>query len=768
LATGKGSSTRQIFSIIALSPWAFVGFESISNSAAGFKFSAKKALPIMTAALLASVLAYVALAQIAAAIIPSGYANWEEYIGNLGSLSGIQGIPTFNSASVAMGNTGVFILGVAALAGMLTGLIGNFIAASRLLFIMANDGMLPRWFRKLNKDNTPQNALIFLIAISLFIPLLGRTAIGWIVDVNTIGAVIAYAYTSADAFVNARKDNNKKVQITGIAGFVLSVFFFLYFMLWFSNGMSTESYLILASWSILGFLYFRFVFENDKKKRFGKSTIVWIVLLFLIFLTSLLWVKRATDEMTVNVVKNISEYYEAQNPERDVETVKRTEDYIQEQLQSADRRLTRNSVVQMSLNMLSLIIMFSIYSIMQRREKAAEYATIKANERSRAKTVFLSNMSHDIRTPMNAIIGYVNLAEEENVTYEELKDYIQKIKGSSNHLMALINDVLEMSRIESGKIELEPVPVNLGTVFTDLQNLFSTQMAEKQIDFVVDRSGITNKYVYCDKNRLNRILLNLVSNAYKFTPEGGTVKVIGKELPADEEGKNTYEIRVSDTGIGMSREFAEKVFEAFEREKSATVSKTQGTGLGMAIVKNLVEMMGGDIKVKTEQGKGTEFIVTLRLEPMSDEEVARIRRQREIDREKSASRSDFTGKRALLVDDVIVNRQIAKKLLERSGFTVEAADDGQKAVGMVEAVAAGYYDVVLMDIQMPVLDGYEATEAIRKLPDKKKASVPIVAMTANAFSEDIRKAEDAGMNGHIAKPIDVKVMVEVLSGILYD
>ncbi len=767
-ATGKGSSMRQIFSIIALSPWAFVGFESISNSAAGFKFSAKKALPIMSAALFASVLSYVALAQIATAIVPSEYSGWEEYVGNLGNISGIQGIPTFNAAFASMGDTGVFILGVAALAAMLTGLIGNFIAASRLLFIMANDGMLPKWFRKLNKDNTPQNALIFLIAISLFIPLLGRTAIGWIVDVNTIGAVIAYAYTSADTFVNARKDNNKMVQITGIAGFVLSVFFFLYFMLWLSNGMSTESYLILASWSILGFLYFRFVFENDKKKRFGKSTIVWIVLLFLIFLTSLLWVKRATDEMTVKVVKNISEYYEAQNPERDIDTVLRTEDYIQDQLQSADRRLTRNSIVQMSLNMISLIIMFSIYSIMQRREKDAEYATIKANERSRAKTVFLSNMSHDIRTPMNAIIGYVNLAEEENVTYEELKDYIQKIKGSSNHLMALINDVLEMSRIESGKIELEPVPVNLGTVFIDLESLFSTQMSEKRIDFVVDRSGITNKYVYCDKNRLNRVLLNLVSNAYKFTPEGGTVKVIGKELSTDEEGKNTYEIRVSDTGIGMSKEFAEKVFEAFEREKTATVSGTQGTGLGMAIVKNLVEAMGGDIKVKTQQGKGTEFIVTLHLEPMSDEEVARIRRQREIDREKSASRSDFTGKRALLVDDVVVNRQIAKKLLEKSGFTVEEADNGQKAVGMVEAVAAGYYDVVLMDIQMPVMDGYEATGAIRELPDERKASVPIIAMTANAFSEDIRKATEAGMNGHIAKPIDVKLMLELLSGILYD
>ncbi len=591
-------------------------------------------------------------------------------------------------------------------------------------------------------------------------------AIGWVVDVYTIGAVIAYAYTSADAFVHAKKDGNKEVQVTGIVGLVMSLFFFLYFMLWFSNGMSTESYLILASWSILGFLYFRIVFENDTKKRFGKSTIVWIVLLFLIFLTSLLWVKRATDEMTVEVVNNISSFYESQNIDKSAETIRLTEEYIHSQLQNADRRLTRNSVVQMSLNMLSLIIMFSIYSIITKREKAAEVETIKANERSRAKTVFLSNMSHDIRTPMNAIIGYVNLAEEENVTKEELQDYIQKIKGSSNHLLALINDVLEMSRIESGKIELEPVPVDLEDVFNGLKNLFSTQMSEKRIDFTVDCGGIKDNYVLCDKNRLNRIFLNLVSNAYKFTPEGGTVKVTAKERHSVGDDRNIYEIRVSDSGIGMSKEFAAKVFEAFEREKTATVSGIQGTGLGMSIVKNLVEMMDGDIKVNTEQGKGTEFVVTIKLLPLGSDEVEKLKRQKSQEKEKKACENDFSGKKILLVDDVLVNRQIAKKLLERSGFTVEEAGDGSRAFGMIEQAPPGYYDVVLMDIQMPVMDGYEATAAIRKLADRRKAEVPVIAMTANAFSEDIKKASQAGMNGHIAKPIDVKVMLQVLSDTL--
>ena len=761
-ASGKGTPLRQFFAIIALSPWAFVGFESISNSTSGFKFSTKKALPIMTAALFTSVFSYVALSQIAVSTLPEGITGWEDYIGRIGEYSGIKGLPTFYAAHVAAGNLGVHFLGTAALAGILTGLIGNFIAASRLLYAMADYGMLPKWFGRMGRDDTPGNALLFLMGISVLIPFLGRTAIGWIVDVNTIGAVIAYAYTSADAYLVAKKEKNKEIQATGIGGFILSLLFFVYFMLIFTNGMSTESYLILATWSILGFLCFRIVFERDKERRFGKSTIVWIGRLFLIFLTSLLWVKRATDEMTQEVVGEISTYYEAHDSGRSHGEIEETEQYIKGLLNRTDRRLTNNIIVQMSLNVISLIIMFNIYSIMSKREKAAEVETIKANERSRAKTIFLSNMSHDIRTPMNAIIGYIDLAESEAKTYEELKEYIGKIRASSNHLLALINDVLEMSRIESGKMELESVPVDLKNTMDELRDLFSSQMKEKKIEYTVDISQISNVYVYCDKNRLNRVLLNLVSNAYKFTPEGGRVTVFVKEKSCSAEGKGHYEIGVKDSGIGMSKEFAQKVFDAFERESDSTVSGIQGTGLGMSIVKSIVDMMGGTIEVRSEKGKGTEFVINLELPLQNEEDIARSK-------ENSAGRAeiiDFTGKTVLLVDDMPINRQIAAKLLEKNGFVVEMAENGQEAVEKVRNSDPGYYDVVLMDIQMPVLNGYEATMAIRSLRDPDNSSVPVVAMTANAFYEDIKKALDAGMDGHIAKPIDVKKMLEELSRIL--
>ncbi len=758
---------RQIFTIIALSPWAFVGFESISNSAEGFKFKpGKNIIVIIATALLTATIAYMLLAQIAVATLPAGYSDWQAYLGDIENLPGVAGIPTFNAANYALGDLGVIILGIAALAGIMTGLIGNLVAASRLIYAMANEGMFPEKFGVLNENRVPQNALLFLMGISVVIPFMGRTAIGWIVDVSTIGATIAYAYTSAAAYVNARKDGKKSVKVTGVVGMMMSLLFFTYFMVLAAGAMSTESYLILASWSILGFFYFRIMFERDHGKRFGHSTVVWISMLFLIFFTSLVWVRNATNDMTAEAIKNISTFYESQSIDKDPATIRITEQYIKDQLAGVDRKILRNSVIQMALNIISLVIMFSIYSIISNREKQAEVETTKAYERSRAKTVFLSNMSHDIRTPMNAIIGYINLAEEENVSMEELKEYLQKIKGSSNHLLALINDVLEMSRIESGKMELEPVPVDLQNVFTELRDLFSTQMNEKKIDYMVRSSDITDPYVYCDKNRLNRILLNLVSNAYKFTPEGGTVRVIARQKGSDRD-KNRYEIRVSDSGIGMSREFATKVFEAFEREKSEDVKKTQGTGLGMSIVKNLVEMMDGNITVNTEPGKGTEFVVTILLKKLDEEAVASLV---EIEEEKSRKKEkviDFSTKRLLLADDIQVNRAIAKKLLEKNGFMVEEAEDGQEAVDKLTASEPGYYDAILMDIQMPVMDGYEATRAIRLLEDEDKKNISIIAMTANAFSEDIKRAHDAGMNAHVAKPIDVKKLMDVLTEELF-
>ena len=757
-----GNPLAQICGIVALSPWAFAGFESVSNSTADFRFSPKKSIGIMGAALATGALSYILLTWIAAAALPDGYADWTAYIADLGSLDGIRGLPTFYAAQSAMGQAGLIVLGVTVCAGIITGLVGNYVAASRLIFTMADDGILPRWFGKVTAEGGPRNALFFLTAVSLFVPLAGRTAIGWIIDVNTIGAVIAYGYTSASAFAAARHGESRKYLVTGAMGIVMSVVFFFYFMSWKAGAMATESYLILALWSILGFVFFLRVFGEDKEKRFGKSTVVWIGLLFLIFFTSLMWIRQATEDMTAAVAENISSFYEERNPNIDPETAAAADRYLSEQMDTANRAQTRNSVVQMLLIVASLAVMFFIYRIMSKREKQYETDKIRAEENSRAKTVFLSNMSHDIRTPMNAILGYTNLARRDGTNEAEMREYLDKIDSSGHHLLALINDVLEMSRIESGKMELEPVPVDLKKAFSEVRDMFSTQMKEKDISFTVDTSSVKRNRVLCDKNRLNRVLLNLLSNAYKFTPEGGSISVAVWEVETGEENRGSYEIRVADSGIGMTPEFAARVFEAFERERTSTVSGIQGTGLGMAITKSIVDKMGGEIEVSSAPGMGTEFIVRLRLELLPDDESE----GGDSDETEERAPVDFTGMHLLLVEDNEINREIATMILEESGFTLDTAVNGAEAVKKVTSSRPGDYAAVLMDIQMPKMNGYEATRAIRALADPQLANVPIIAMTANAFSEDVKAAEDAGMDGHIAKPLDITGMMNTLSDVL--
>ena len=344
-----------------------------------------------------------------------------------------------------------------------------------------------------------------------------------------------------------------------------------------------------------------------------------------------------------------------------------------------------------------------------------------------------------------------------------MRAYLDKIDSSSHHLLALINDVLEMSRIESGKMDIEPVPVDLKKAFAEVRDMFSTQMKEKNIEFTVSTDSIRHRQVRCDKNQLNRVLLNLLSNAYKFTPEGGSISVSVWEIDSADEAWGSYEIRVKDSGIGMTKEFAARVFEAFERERTSTVSGIQGTGLGMAITKNIINLMGGEIEVNTAPGQGTEFIVKLRLELLSGEAETE---EEGAPEDEEAVIQDFSGMCLLLAEDNEINREIATMLLEQAGFTLDTAVNGKEAVEKVAASSPGDYAAVLMDIQMPVMNGYDAAKAIRSLEDPRLSGIPIIAMTANAFSEDIRAAEAAGMNAHIAKPIDVSGMIATLRDVL--
>ena len=527
--------------------------------------------------------------------------------------------------------------------------------------------------------------------------------------------------------------------------------------------------------------------------------------------------------------------------------------------------------------------------------QALSDAVAAAETANRAKSTFLSNMSHDIRTPMNAIIGFTTLAISNIDDKDRVKDYLAKTLASSNHLLSLINDVLDMSRIESGKIHLEEVEVNLSDVLHDLKTIVSGQIYAKQLELYMDATDVTDEDVYCDKTRLNQILLNLLSNAIKFTPAGGTVSVRVRQLAGKVHGCGQYEFRIKDNGIGMSEEFAKKIFEPFERERTSTVSRIQGTGLGMAITKNIVDMMGGTIEVQTAQGKGSEFIICLpmrtqdehrpvekiteleglkalvvdddfntcdsvtkmlvkvgmraewtlsgkeavlrarqsiemsdvyhayiidwRLPDMNGIEVTRQIRSlhddtpiiiltaydwSDIEVEAKAAGvtafcskpmfmsdlretlmsalgqkltdasqellpeedADFKDRHILLVEDNELNREIAQEILREYGFRVDTAENGAVAVEKVRTAAPGSYDLVLMDVQMPVMDGYTATRQIRALEDPALAGIPILAMTANAFDEDRRNAMESGMNGFLSKPIVIGDLVQELHKIL--
>ena len=398
----------------------------------------------------------------------------------------------------------------------------------------------------------------------------------------------------------------------------------------------------------------------------------------------------------------------------------------------------------------------------RKANEALSAAVHAAETANRAKSTFLSNMSHDIRTPMNAIIGFTTLAVSNIDQKDKVRDYLTKILASSNHLLSLINDVLDMSRIESGRIHLEESETNLSEVLHDLKTIISGQIHAKQLELYMDAMDVTDEDVYCDKTRLNQVMLNLLSNAIKFTPAGGTVSVRLRQLPGTRVETANYEIRVKDTGIGMSPEFAAKIFEPFERERTSTVSKIQGTGLGMAITKNIVEMMGGSIEVKTEKEKGTEFILVL---PMRI--GAAKPQQPESDSLLPAASEDFRGKHILLVEDNELNREIAVEILSEYGFVVDTAENGAIGVEKIATAAPLTYDLVLMDVQMPVMNGYEATRQIRALADPIRANILILAMTANAFDEDRRDALAAGMNGFLSKPIIIEELVHTLQKMLH-
>ena len=394
----------------------------------------------------------------------------------------------------------------------------------------------------------------------------------------------------------------------------------------------------------------------------------------------------------------------------------------------------------------------------QKLNEKLEIALKKAEDASLAKTSFLNNMSHDIRTPMNVILGYAQLMENElnGKDIPEVLEHLEKLQQSGNLLLSIINNVLDMARIESGRMEIDENYCRIEDVWKSLFAVFDEKARKKNISLHYTMN-VEHEHVLTDVTKVKEILVNILSNAIKYTPAGGSVMVYVDELPCDESGCMIVRIRISDTGIGMSQDYLTKIFEAFTREKNTTKSKIAGTGLGMSIVKNYVDLLGGTIDVESELGKGSTFTVTLKHR-IADE---RYYVKKHIEEPETGSEM-LEGRNILLAEDNDLNAEIAETILERAGLTIERVENGIQCVNRILEMPAGTYDMIFMDIQMPEMDGYKATQAIRNLPDKDKACIPIIAMTANAFAEDKRKTMEAGMNAHLSKPLNVPELMDTI------
>ena len=729
------TAANGIFTIFALAPWAYVGFESISHSAAEAKFSLKKTFRVMLISLISAAVCYVLLSLLAVKALPEGCDSWTDYISNLDKYSGVASQPTFHTADAVLGKTGSVILGLAALGAIFTGLIGNYIALSRLFDTLSTDGLFPKWLGK-KRGMVPRNAILCILAVSAIFPFFGRTAISWIVDVTTVGATIAYALASASAWKNAREEKNKKHIVFGMIGMIVSLLFALAFLipnLISITTLSTESYLILSVWSICGFLYFRFYLRRDNERRMGKSIVAWVVLLGLIIFTSSIWMHQTIDKALVDYKDDMSR----------VEGIVHVASFI-----------------QIVLIVLALLILLNIYGIMQEREKAIEVEKARAEETSRAKTSFLSNMSHEIRTPMNAIIGLQNIALRDPELTPRTRENLEKIGSSADHLLGLINDILDMTRIESGHMALKNEEFSLKELLGQINIIINGQCQDKGLDYDCSVIGSAKDYYVGDDLKLKQIMINILGNAVKFTDAPGKVSFTIEEL-SEEDGICRMKFTMRDTGIGMDPEYLPKIFETFSQEDASNTNSYGGSGLGMAITRNLVEMMNGEISVESKKGKGTVFTVVVPLTASSRTEDKATAEEKAADTE-----SVLAGKMVLVAEDVDQNAEILADLLELEDIASERAVNGAEAVRMFEESKAGYYSAVLMDVRMPVMDGLDATRAIRALGHPDAKHIPIIAMTANVFDEDIEQSMEAGMDAHMSKPIEPDKLYETMARLI--
>jgi len=719
----------QIMTVVVLAPWLFVGFETVTRAISETGLSIKRIFISAGTAIAFGAMVYAAMVIFSNCGIPETYRTWGDYMAAGGEKLAFDGLLTLYGVRRHMGDFGLVMYCLAYFSALTGCCIGYMAAASHTLRLMAKDRLAPESFARENKEGVPVNALILLAVVSFPVFFLGMNMISWAVDISTLAISVVYGCVSTGAFIHAR--NRWVVRLHALAGIIMTFGIFLLMLipnLVTGESLARQDYMILALWSAVGLAYYRVVLSMDKEHKLGGSMAIWLFMFFLLFYSTNMWTKLQTRA---------------------------------DLLKEPDKKgytsiLTTGFLIHIIVVIFALIIMFELFTIILNRQKQIHKQYVDAAERNEANNSLFSTMSHDIRTPLNAISAFTDLALENIGDSQKVEDYLNRIRLSGDHLLSLIDDVLEMNRIESGKVELSKEPVNLRDLVARLQNVLKSRAKAKEQRIIVAFPDIDNENIICDRRFLSQALLFLMSNAIKYTPDGGIIELGIFQLTASENERATYMFSIRDNGVGYTHEIEERVLGALVSDNEAGSMEPGGENLEMNITRKLIELMDGHIEIEFRPDTGSEVFVTLEF-PVTDKIP---------DGDKSESGVDYTGRRALVVDDIQINRQIVCAMLDVYGFETEEAQDGDEAVALLSSVLPGHYDLVLMDLEMPKLNGDEAAKRIRGLNDPVNAAVPIIALTANVFEEDRKRTMEAGMNGFLSKPVDRQNMMEMISQIL--
>ena len=776
-APGEAAPFSQVLCILAMMPWAFVGFEAISHSSAEFAFPVKKLWRVLAAAIAASAAMYAMLALMPVLAHPGGFATWADYISGKSGLAGLDSMPTFAAAQIVLGRGGIALLGGTMFAGIFTGIVAATVAMSRLLYALSADGIFPKcgaWLGRLDRNGQPRNAILLVVGVSLAIPFFGRTVIGWPVEVSSIGAAVAYCVTSAAALRLARKEGDRLTMATGIAGIAMSIVFCLLLLVgnyMSGSALSAESYLVLALWCIAGFTLYWRVFKNDSRQRFGRSHIVWTGIVVLIFFSTLMWVRLATQNATNRTVDSITEqmahhcavHHGTTNPA----AIKEEQGFVIEKMDALNDIRLHEDLVQMTLLSTSLLIIFALYSTQRRREEALRVEKAKSDERERAKSLFFSTVSHDIRTPLNSIIGFSEMLQHGFETKAEHDLAVNSILMSGRTLLQLVNDILDLSKLESGRMEIHVEPTDVARLVREIAASFGAAHQDIGLE-ILCRAGDTPPLMV-DPHRLRQIAFNFMGNAVKFTKKGFIE--IKTSFRPDETGKTgEFRLSVEDTGCGIGEEDMKKLATPFV-QVGDVASRRAGTGLGLHICRLLARAMGGDMEIKSVLGKGSTFsIVVPGVREVGENSWSSRKDVEEVGVQSSSGReegshhsptqnSNSNSYRILIVDDTKMNQLVLKTMFTKLGVKdMTFANNGREALEILKDPAVKPFDFVLTDLFMPEMTGEELVAAIRADPALKSNKVYL-------FTAEVERKNtyaSSGFDGILLKPANLEALKNLL------